>query len=143
MGNLYGSRLAHRDVPRGRTIMAAFALGAVAAGGIFGAALPTAARYGCTLLFNLVIGVIPPAVMSGVPRYARTPAEVGALQGLLVQLGNLGTFAAPPLVAWAVSATGRWEAALAVLVAAAAIGAAMGAVIARIERSRPRPAAAP
>ncbi len=142
LGNLYGSRLAHRDVARGRTIMAAFALGAVAAVGIFGAALPAAARYGSALLFNLIIGVIPPAVMSGVPRYARTPADVSALQGLLVQLGNLGTFVAPPLVAWAVSAAGRWEAALAVLVAAAAIGAVLGAAIARFERSRPRPAAA-
>jgi MFS family permease len=136
LGNLYGSRLAHRDVPRGRTLIVAFALGALMASGIFAPMLPDAARYGCALAFNLVIGVIPPAMMSGVQRYARTPAEGGSMQGLLVQFSNAGTFSAPPLVAIAVSMTGRWEAALVVLYAAAAAGVIMGVLVLRHERAR-------
>jgi predicted MFS family arabinose efflux permease len=135
-GNLYGSRLAHRDVSRGRTTMTAFLLGAMAAAGIFGSILPDAARYAAALLFNLVIGVIPPAMMSGVPRYARAPGEASSLQGLLVQFSNLGIFVAPPLVAAVVSRTGRWETSLAVLVGASTIGLLAGAAIARLEQNR-------
>lgn len=141
-GNLYGTRLAHRDVARGRTIMTAFAIGAVAAVGIFSPQIARAASYACAMVFSFVIGVIPPAVMSGVPRYARTPAEAGTLQGLIVQLSNLGIFMAPPLVAAAVSAAGDWQAALFVLDGAAAAGFVLGILITRSERlhaSLPRP----
>jgi len=124
-------------------MMVAFVCGAVAAVGIFGAVLSDAARYGCALLFSLVIGVIPPAVMSGVPRYARSPAVASSLQGLVVQLSNLGIFVAAPLVAVVVSLTGRWEAAITVLLVAAAIGIAVSSTIARIEQARPVPAALP
>jgi cyanate permease len=108
----------------------------MAAAGIFGSILPDAARYAAALLFNLVIGVIPPAMMSGVPRYARAPGEASSLQGLLVQFSNLGIFVAPPLVAAVVSRTGRWETSLAVLVGASTIGLLAGAAIARLEQNR-------
>lgn len=136
IGNVYGSRLAHRGVARGPMMTAAFLLGGLVSIGIFGPGMVAEVRYGAALVFNLIIGVIPAAVMSGVPRYAASPSEVGTLQGLVVQFANLGIFAGPPLVAAAVTWAGAWEAALAVLLGTAAIGAALSVLLARREASR-------
>ncbi|HEY8553226.1 MAG TPA: MFS transporter, partial [Burkholderiales bacterium] len=133
-GNLYGARLAQRGVPRGRIMTAAFLLGGLIAVGIYAPGVAPAARYACALLFNLVVGVIPAAVMSGVPRYAGSAAEVATLQGVVVQLSNVGIFGGPPLVAVAVTWGGGWEATIVVLLAAAAAGAALSVWLARFER---------
>jgi len=133
-GNLYGTRLAQHGVPRGRIMTAAFLLGGLIAVWIYAPGVAPAVRYACALLFNLVVGVIPAAVMSGVPRYAGSAAEVATLQGVVVQLSNVGIFGGPPLVAVAVTWGGGWEAAIVVLLAAAAAGAALSVWLARFER---------
>jgi len=67
-------------------------------------------------------------------RYARSPAELGAIQGLIVNITHIGIFVGPPLVAASVTWGGSWDAVLWVMLACAAVGLAAAAAIARYER---------
>jgi cyanate permease len=141
-GNLAGARLVHRKVARGAAIATSLALTSVCFVGIFSAALPDAARYGLVLAYGFAAGVIPPMATSGMA-YARAPAEAGALQGLIVQISNIGTFIGPPLVAGVVTWSGSWDAALGVVLAAAALGMTSAWGIQRLESRRPPPLPSP
>ena len=134
-GNLVGGWLMHRAAPRGHLISLAFLVMAACSCGIFSAALPDTLRFSLCALFMLVGGMIPASILSGGPVYARAANQVSSIQGLIVQLAQLGPFAGPPLVAAVVSATGIWEAALWVLLAAAACGTVLGQLALRAERA--------
>ena len=137
-GNVLGGWLVQRKVPRGRIIGAAFIVAGVLFVGMFSAVLPDGARYALVLIYNAACGVIPAAALSGGARYARSPAEVGSIQGLIVQLTNVGIFFGPPLIATVVTYAHSWDAALWVMLAAAAAGLAVSRVIARYERCEQR-----
>ncbi|MCU0804860.1 MAG: MFS transporter [Burkholderiales bacterium] len=132
-GNLAGTWLLHRGVPRGGLIAATAAAMGVCAALALLPLLPDAARYAATLALSCVGGMIPAAVLSGSPVHARSPAETGGIQGLFVQGANLGQFVGPPAAAAAVSSAGNWVAALAVLGTAAALAIVAGLMAARHE----------
>ena len=132
-GNLMGSWLVHRQVARGPTIGTAFLATAVIFLGIFSPALPDLVRFLLVLLYGFITGCIPPTVHSGGMHYARTPAELGSLQGLIAQLSNMGTFVGSPIIATAVTWSGTWDAALWVLLASGAIGLVMAWGVHRFE----------
>ena len=136
IGNFYGGRLLHRHVPRGRMIIGGFLAIGIATAGIFAPFLADGGRLAATIAYSAVAGVIPAAVLSASVRYARSPAEAGTIQGLIVQISNFGTFLGPPLSAAVVTWTGRWESAFFVLAACTVVGLVLGAVILRHERRR-------
>lgn len=136
VGNLYGSRFVHRNVPRGQMILGAFVAIGIATAGIFAPFLSDTVRYAATIVYSAVAGVIPAAVLSSGARYTRSPAAVGTIQGLIVQISNLGIFIGPPLSAGIVTWTGHWESAFFVLAACTAIGLVTGTAILRHERRR-------
>jgi cyanate permease len=140
-GNLLGTWLVHRAAPRGHVISLAFLITAACAGGIFSSALPDALRAILCMLLMFAGGTIPAAVLSGSPIYAREPDQVSSIQGLIVQLAQLGPFFGPPLIAAVVSSAGSWNAAMWVLLAAAALGTLFGQLAVRTERALTRPAA--
>jgi CP family cyanate transporter-like MFS transporter len=142
-GNLVGTRLVHREVPRGRIMFIAFVLIAVCAVAIFWSALPDSLRFAAALAFSLIAGVIPAAVLSAGSHYARSAAEVGTVQGMIVQVANLGIFLGPPAIAAVVTWTGRWEAALGVLLGSTVIGLAASWAISAHERAARQSTAAP
>jgi CP family cyanate transporter-like MFS transporter len=72
-------------------------------------------------------------VLSASASFARTPQQIGTLQGLFMQCGNLGPFIGPPLIAMLVAASGLWRDALWVTGAAAVVGGVLGLVIRRYE----------
>jgi cyanate permease len=133
-GNLLGTWLIQRGARRGLIVVGA-SLAMAAAAVVAFAPLAELVRYGAIVLLSFVGGTIPAAVLSGSALHARSPGEVGAVQGLLVQGANLGQFAGPPAVAALVAWTGEWSAALAVLVSAAALGAGAGIRLDRHERT--------
>lgn len=135
-GNMMGGWLMHRNNPRGLIIGMTLTITTFAFLGIFSESLPDGARFACVLAYGFITGNIPPAVLSGGVRYARTPAEAGTIQGLIVQVSNLGIFAGPPLIATAVTHGGGWGAALWVILGAAAIGLAAAFAIMRLEAAR-------
>lgn len=133
-GNVLGGWLIQRGVPRGRIIGTAFILVGVLFTGMFSAALPEGVRYALLLLYNISCGVIPAAALSGGAHYARSAAEVGSIQGLIVQITNVGIFFGPPLIAAAVTFGGSWDSALWVMLTAAVAGLAVSRLIAYYER---------
>lgn len=141
-GNLLGTWLVYRAAPRGHVISLAFLITAACSLGLFSPALPDALRAMLCLLFMFAGGTIPAAVLSGSQIYARSASEVGSIQGLIVQLAQLGPFFGPPLIAAVVSASGNWNAAMWVLLAAAALGMLFGQLAARTERALARAAIA-
>lgn len=133
-GNLAGGWLMHRAAPRGHLISLAFLVMAACSAGIFSSALPDALRFFLCALFMLVGGMIPASILSGGQVYAREASQISGIQGLIVQVAQIGPFAGPPLVAAVVSTAGNWEAALGVLLAAAALGTLFGQLAARSEQ---------
>jgi cyanate permease len=134
-GNLLGGWLMHRAAPRGHLISLAFVVMAACACGIFSAALPDMLRFTLCALFMLGGGTIPASILSGGQAYAREASQISSIQGLIVQVAQIGPFAGPPLLAAVVSAAGNWEAALGVLLAAAACGTALGQLALRSEQA--------
>ncbi len=133
-GNVFGGWLVQRGVPRGRIIISTFCITSVLFAGIFATSLPDGLRYALVLVYNAVTGMVPAAAISGAARYARTPAEAGTLQGLVMQLANVGIFSGPPLVAAVVTWTGSWDAALWVMLGCASIGIIGGILVGRHEQ---------
>lgn len=135
IGNLAGGWLMHRAAPRGHVISLAFLAMAACSSGIFSAALADALRFSLSVLFMLLGGMIPASILSGGQVYAREAGQISSIQGLIVQVAQLGPFAGPPLVAVVVSAAGNWEAAVWVMLAAAACGSVLGQLALRAEQA--------
>lgn len=133
-GNLLGGRLLQRGFRRGKMIAAASLFIGLCGIGVFLDLLPDILRYGLCLSLSFVGGLISAAVMTASASLARTPRQVGTLQGLLMQLGNLGAFVSPPLIAVVVASSGQWRDAWAVTAAAAFIGVVLGLMLHRLER---------
>jgi len=134
-GNLLGSWLVHRAAPRGHVISLTFLVMAACACGIFASALPDSLRSILCMVFMFTGGTIPAAVLSGSQVYARDASQISSIQGLIVQVAQLGPFLGPPLIAAVVADTHDWGAALWVLLAAAALGTLFGQLAARTERA--------
>lgn len=133
-GNLIGAWLIERGVGRGLIIGGAFIMTGLLFAGIFAPGVPDALRYVLVLAYSVACGPIAAAVLTGGPRYARSPAEAGSIQGLIVQLTNFGIFLGPPVLAMAVTAaSGDWAAARWVLIGAAVVGLGIAGVIGRLE----------
>ena len=142
-GNVFGGWLIQRNFDRGKVIGVTFCLTAILFLLIFAAGLPDGVRYALVVLYNIVAGPIPASALSGAARYARSPSEVGTVQGLVVQITQAGIFIGPPITAIVVSAAGSWDAALWVLLGTGAIGLATSVFITRAERRLFASAASP
>ena len=138
IGNVFGGWLIQRQVARGVLISITFLITSTLFLLIFLGNLPDGLRYALVVLYNMACGPIPAAALSGAVRYARTPAEVGSLQGLVVQITQLGIFIGPPITAAVVSAAGNWDAALWVLLSASGIGMLAALLVMRHERAEQR-----
>ncbi|HET7764259.1 MAG TPA: MFS transporter [Burkholderiales bacterium] len=137
-GNVLGGWLIQHDIPRGRIIAATFAVTSLAFVGIFSSGLPDALRYALAVFYSFITGMVPAAALSAGMRYARSPAEFGSIQGLIVNVTHIGIFFGPPLVAASVTYGGSWDAALWVMLGCAAVGLASAAAIGRYERGADR-----
>lgn len=88
---------------------------------IFPAVVPTPlAGIGAAAAF-VIGGLVPAAVFALVPRLAPNPAAIGPVNGLIAQLGSLGSLLGPPLLAVWVTGFG-WDSAPLLLLGVAAAG---------------------
>jgi MFS transporter, CP family, cyanate transporter len=132
-GNLIGGALVQRGVPRGLLLAGAqlFAgLGALTYGA---ESLPDALRYAAAVFVSFAGGLIPAAVMASSTVLARSPQQIGTLQGLYMQGAQLGQFVGTPLIAAVVAATHDWRSALWVTGTSAIIGVGLGLAAHRLE----------
>lgn len=134
-GNLYGGKLLQRGVGRGKLIAASSLVTGLCGFGVFLDLLPDLLRYMLCVALSLVGGLIPAAVLSASASLARTPKQIGTLQGLFMQIGNLGSFISPPLIAMLVAASGLWRDALWVTNGAALLGIVLGLLLYRMEHA--------
>lgn len=135
-GNLLGGSLLHRNFRRGSLIAFASLVTGLSGVGIFLDAFPDTVRYALCLTLSFIGGLIPASVLSASASYARTPKQIGTLQGLFIQCGQIGPFIGPPLIAMLVAASGLWRDALIVTGSAALLGIALGLWIRSHERPR-------
>jgi cyanate permease len=133
-GNLLGGSLLQRHFRRGPLIAFASLVTGLSGVGIFLDLLPDLIRYALCLLVSFTGGLIPVSVLSASASLARTPKQIGTLQGLFIQVGNVGPFFGPPLIAMLVSASGLWRDALIVTGSAALLGVILGLWLSRLER---------
>lgn len=125
-GNLIGGSLVQRGFSRGRLIALAHAVTGLSGWLLFQDRLPDGWRFALCLLLSFSGGLIPASVMSSSTVLARSPQQIGAVQGLVMQASQLGQFVGTPLIASVVAATGQWSSARWVTGGAALIGVAMG-----------------
>jgi cyanate permease len=133
-GNLLGGSLLQRHYRRGNLIAFASVVTGLSGVGIFLDVFPDAVRYALCLTLSFVGGLIPASVLSASATFARTPQQIGTLQGLFMQCGNLGPFVGPPTIAMLVAASGLWRDALIVTGSASLLGIALGLLLRRYER---------
>jgi MFS family permease len=133
-GNILGGWLIQRDIPRGLIIAATFVVISLAFVGIFAPGVPDSLRYALAVFYSFIGGTVPAAALSAGMRYARSPTEIGAIQGLIINVTHLGIFFGLPLVAASVTWGGSWDAVLWVMLGCSAVALASAAAIARYER---------
>jgi MFS family permease len=134
-GNLLGGPLMARGFSRSRLIVFAACVQALSSVGVFLDVLPDAGRYACCLSFSFFGGLIPMAIMSGIPVHARTPAHIGTTNGMVMQVSQIGQFFGPMLVAW-LATRFAWSASLSAMLAYAALTLTAGWGIGRVEAGR-------
>jgi MFS family permease len=141
-GNIAGGWLLAHGVRRGPLVIGASAIMAACSAGMLGplahAYVPDAARYLLCLAFSACAGVIPGAIFSGLPVYAKTPQHISTGNGMVMQASQIGQFCGPIALAWLATRFGGWGATLWAMLAFAAGGALCGFALARIERSMRR-----
>ena len=138
-GNLIGGALVQRGVARGRIIATAHGLTGLCGLGFFNDDLPDGMRYALCVALSFIGGVIPAAVMSSSAVLARSPQQISALQGLIMQGSQAGQFIGTPLIAAVVAASGNWASARWVTGGAALIGLLLGLAALRAEGPAMRP----
>lgn len=133
-GNFIGGWLLQRGLRRGRIIAFASLVMAGSSTLVFISGFPFGLQYLACLIFSGVGGMLPAAVFGGGPVFAPSPKLVATTNGLIVQGSQFGQVLGPPLLAWAVSASGTWQTAPWLLIPAALLGAALALVLAVLEK---------
>ena len=131
--NLLGGVLLQRGWSRSQLIVLGQAGAGLGALVYTAEALPDALRYAGAVWVSFIGGMIPAAVMASSTVLARSPQQIGSLQGLFMQGAQLGQFVGTPSIAAAVSASGSWQASLWVTLSAALAGIALGCAAKRLE----------
>ncbi len=75
---------------------------------IFAPGSTAIAKLGFAFLASGFGGMIPAAVLASVPLHARRPEEIAMVNGVVVQVLNLGAFLGPPALAVLVTQFGGW-----------------------------------
>jgi cyanate permease len=133
-GNLLGGALLQRGVARGRLIAVAHTVTGLCGLACFSDALPDGLRYALCVALSFTGGLVPSAVLSASAVLARGPQQISAIQGLVMQISQLGQFIGTPLIAAVVAASGHWASARWVTGGAALLGVGLGLTCWALER---------
>ncbi|MEW6672945.1 MAG: MFS transporter [Thermodesulfobacteriota bacterium] len=108
-GNLAAAWLMRYGVKEWTLIAVAFGVMAITAVGIFGGLVPDIWRILLAFAFSLAGGLLPAAVLAGVPAMVQSPAQISTANGVVVQGVNCGSLAGPPVMAVAFGFFGGWQ----------------------------------
>jgi predicted MFS family arabinose efflux permease len=133
IGNLSSAALMHRGVPRWLIIaiisltMSLFGVAAFAAG------IPVTAKIALAMAATGFGGMLPAAVLASVPLQARSPGEIATVNGVVIQLLNIGSFIGPPGLAALVTHLGGWDQGRWLLLVAGLVSLGLALVLRRVE----------
>lgn len=111
-GNLFGTMLLRRGIPRDVLMCAALVAMALCGVSIFWSGTAPAVAYLLCIAFSFVGGIVPPATLSSSAVLSKGPVQVGIVQGYFVQIANAGQMLGPLLLAWLVGSGNDWSVAL-------------------------------
>jgi MFS family permease len=97
-GNLIGGHLLQRGLSRGACVSLAGVITLITCSVIFSPGLGDLWRYLGCVAFSFGVGLLPGTVMSASQQHARSPQQVGTVQGMIMQGSNLGQFISPLVV---------------------------------------------
>jgi len=135
-GCLFGGFLLKKGWRHGSLVALTSALMASMSLIIFSPAMPDMARYLACIGLSLAGGMIPASVLGAAPLMAPSPAQIGTTNGLIVQGSNIGNVLGPPLLAAVTTIRGRWEDAIWMFMAAAALNMVLSHVLKKEEVRR-------
>nr|WP_241566195.1 MFS transporter [Prescottella agglutinans] len=135
VGNVSAGVLLHRGVRPGTLVAVAATSMGLAAVAVYAGWAPFGLSYSAAVAFALLGGHLPAAVFAAVPTAARGPREIGPVNGLVVQMSNVGSIVGPPAVAFVVTHVGGWSLSPLVLTTAAVASLAAGLAL-RARESR-------
>lgn len=135
VGNVSAGVLLHRGVRPGTLIAVAATSMGLAAVVVYAGWAPFGLSYGAAIAFALLGGLLPAAVFAAVPTAARGPREIGPVNGLVVQMSNVGSIVGPPAVAFVATHVGGWSMSPLVLTTTAMASLAAGLAL-RAKNSR-------
>lgn len=136
VGTTAAAGLMHRGLPRWLLIAAAGMVMAVFGLLSFAPDMPVAGKIACAMAASGFGGMLPSAVLASVPTEARDPGEIATVNGVVIQLLNIGSFAGPPALAALVTWFGGWENGRWLLLAAGLLSMTLALGLRAVERRR-------
>jgi MFS family permease len=132
-GNLSGGWLLRQGLPRWLLIAVISLVLALIGTVIFSFEAAVGVKVVLAMLFSVIGGIIPAAILSGAPVHAPSPERIGVTNGIIVQGSNLGALLAPPVVAFLVSRLDGWDNASYLLLASGTLGMFLALLLRRLE----------
>lgn len=133
VGALACGWLLGRGVARAPLVILTYLVMMVCAAGVFGPWAPAEAKLPLAMLFSMMGGVIPAALLAAAPDHAPRPDLVGTVSGVIVQGANTGSLLGPPVMAVTVAAFGGWQDSWVLNVACGTAGCLAAAALWRVE----------
>lgn len=133
-GNMSSAALMHRGLPRW-LIIAVISL----AMGLFGVmsfadGVPALGKIALAMAASGFGGMLPAAVLASVPSQARDHGEIATVNGVVIQLLNIGSFIGPPGLAALVAQFGGWNEGRWLLLGAGLAGSLLALALRAVER---------
>lgn len=138
LGGLFAALLMQRGVPRWLIIACVSLIMGLCGLMIFGGDGGGDIRIAAAFTASGLGGMIPAAVLASVPLHARRPEEIATVNGVVVQVLNLGAFAGPPGLALLVAQFGGWDQGRWLLPLAGAVGVGLALLLRRVENGNLR-----
>jgi MFS family permease len=133
-GNLSGTWLSERRVPRWLLItVSALATGCLG-GGIFTGLVPEDAKLVLAFAYSLIAGITPAAALIGAVHHAPSPAHVASTNGIVIQGAQCGSLLGPPVLAWVVGGAAGWSQAPWLFLGLSTCSVVLALVLRRVER---------
>jgi hypothetical protein len=125
----------HRGAVPSVMIALSGAIMAVSAFGTFSGWLPDPSRYLCSVALCGAGGVVASATFAVAPSLAASPAQLGVVNRILVQVSNAAQFVGPTALATTVAELGHWESALWLTIGANVMLTALALLLRRHEKA--------
>lgn len=137
-GNLSAGYLLQHGVSRASLVIFTGLAMAVCEWLAFGSGLAFGWRYAAIVLLSAFGGLIPGTMFATAPFYAPTPAAISTTVGLMQQGSSVGQLIYPLIVATMAQYAGGWDSIWMATGVGALLTVAIGGLIARHDRLRPR-----